>query len=163
MGNWPLSSWQPTAIEVVFADQPAHLDRRPFCFESLEDLGQRIPLRASSVMCRDLYLQRMADHYLKCPNDERGQMNAWMGLCFEAQWRHPWQSTFASLLQDVPNTSLGPGWVCRYLKSRIAEFRRPPLETWTHALPRYIATAQAQLLQESFTHLVPRQACRARL
>jgi hypothetical protein len=155
--------WQPTAIEVVFADRPAHIDRRSLCFDSLEELARRVPDWASSQAHFDLYLQRIADHYVTCPDDEREQIRAWMGLRFEAQWKHPWHSTFASLAPSLAESKLGQGWVRRYLKSRIAELSAPPLDTWTHALPRYIASAQAQLLQEFFTHLAPRQACRARL
>ena len=162
-GSWPLSTWQPTAIEVVFADCPAHIDRRSLCFESVEELGRRLPYWASSQAHFDLYLQRIADHYVRASDEERAQIKAWMGLRFEAQWKHSWHSTFASLAPSLAESKLGPGWLRRYLNSRIAELLAPPLDTWTHALPKYITAAQARLLQESFTHLAPRRASRARL
>jgi hypothetical protein len=147
----------------MFADRPAHIDRRSLCFESLEELARRLPHWASSQAHFDLYLQRVADHYVRASDEERAQINVWMGLRFEAQWKHPWHSTFASLAPSLAEPQLGPGWLRRYLKSRIAELLAPPLDTWTHALPKYITAAQAQLLQESLTHLAPRQASRARL
>jgi hypothetical protein len=161
-GSWPLFTWQPTAIEVVFPNRPTHLTRKSLCFDSPDELARRVPHWASSQAYFDAYLQRIADHYVNSSKEDREHIKTWMGLRFEAQWGHPWQETFVSLQPTPAASTLGPGWVRRYLKSRVAELLDPPVDAWTGALPRYIARAQAQMLDESI-QMEPRKSSRARL